>query len=299
MNVTQLASFKKPIIRAPVGSRLRWRHYLWCMPQISQLFIYPIKSLGGIAVPSAQVTDRGLQWDRRWMLVDGDGNFLTQRTQPQLALFAVALNGNSLAVSLHGSDPVEVPLVPAGRTLRVQVWSDRLNAVEVSPELSHWFSQKLAQPCRLVFMPDETRRPLDGRYADDGEITSLSDGYPFLLVSEASLADLNARLEAPVPVNRFRPNIVVTGCQAFAEDGWAEMQVGGVSFFGVKLCARCVVTTINQQTAAVGSEPLKTLASYRRSRNGIYFGQNLLHRGTGTLHLGDAMEVVQTKALHF
>jgi uncharacterized protein len=175
----------------------------------------------------------------------------------------------------------------------VQVWDDRCSAIAVSAEADAWFSRLLGQPCRLVFMPDETHRPVDREYAIDGEITSFSDAYPFLLVGKASLDDLNSRLEVPVPMDRFRPNIVFTGGQPFEEDEFHHFRINAIDFFGVKPCARCSVTTINQRTSEQGKEPLKTLAGYRSRNNKVLFGQNLVHKGRGMISTGQLLQVVR------
>ncbi len=180
---------------------------------LSQLYVYPIKSLGGIAVNRAAVTDRGLQYDRRWMLVDEHNNFLSQRDVAAMALFSVAIVHEGLQVTYQPSGEVcAVPFIPAlHETTMVEVWSDRCRAQRVSSEVDEWFSLRLGIRCSLVYMPDATRRRVDGRYAKDKEINSFSDGYPMLIISQASLEDLNSRLEQPVDMQRFRPNLVVSG----------------------------------------------------------------------------------------
>lgn len=268
------------------------------MLSVSALFIYPIKSLGGISVTSALVTGRGLQFDRRWMLVDADQVFITQRGHPQLALFRVSIHEEGLLVqhTLTG-ESIRIPFYPQTdeEQIIVRVWQDHCAARVVAPETDEWFSQQLGFPCRLVYMPEEERRAVDREYAFHEEITGFSDAFPFLLIGQASLDDLNSRLEEPLPMNRFRPNIVFTGGDAFEEDSLEEFTISQVRFFGVKLCARCAITTTNQETAAREKEPLKTLALYRMWNNKIYFGQNLLHKGEGWIKVGDEMEVVRKR----
>jgi hypothetical protein len=267
------------------------------MLQISELFIYPIKSLGGISLSSAVVTDRGLQYDRRWMLVDAQNEFMTQRSHSKMALLQVEVVEGGLKV-IHKKNLSSI-VIPFGQQMNqgamVQVWSDRCRAQVVSKEADEWFSEMLSVPCRLVYMPGNTRRRVDGRYARNKEITSFSDGYPFLLIGQSSLDDLNSRLAEQLPMNRFRPNIVFTGGQPFEEDNWMHFAAGAIQFYGVKLCARCVVTTINQDEAVAGKEPLKTLATYRMNNNKIYFGQNLLHQGEGVIQVGDSIQVLERK----
>lgn len=260
------------------------------MLKISGIFIYPIKSLGGISLPAAATTDRGLQYDRRWMLVDGEGGFLSQRSHPTMALLQVKLEANGLHV-FHKHRPQENILIPfdpeTNQLIGVQIWDDQCPARLVSDAASLWFSRQLSTPCRLVFMPDETQREVDHQYAKSGEITSFSDAYPALIIGQSSLDDLNSRLAIPVPMNRFRPNIVFTGGRPYEEDDLTSFHINGIPFSGVKPCARCVMTTINQETAEQGKDPLSTLAAYRKSGNKVLFGQNLLVAGQGIIRVGD------------
>ncbi|TKK70388.1 MOSC domain-containing protein [Ilyomonas limi] len=268
------------------------------MLTISELFIYPIKSLGGIAVSNAYVTDRGLQYDRRWMLVDDNNIFLTQREWPAMALFDVAIKDEGLLVT-HKPDGAAM-LVPfesqTSEVLTVEVWSDHCKAIVVSHEANAWFSKLLNMNCKLVYMPDAVKRSVDEKYALDKEIVSFADGYPMLLIGQSSLDDLNNKLQEKLTMRRFRPSIVFTGGEPFEEDELKAFTINGIHFFGVKLCARCVITTINPDTATKGKEPLRTLATYRMENNKIYFGQNLLHKGEGWIQVGDAIEVIKRKA---
>lgn len=267
------------------------------MLQLSGLFIYPVKSLGGIAVNEAVVTQRGLEHDRRWMLIDAGKRFLSQRELPQMALFKVAIGQTGLNVTYTPTKAgLHVPFQPlTNRFTEVSVWDDVCTGQYVSPEADHWFSNLLGIPCSLVYMPDDTHRAVDLKYAPEGHITSFADAYPFLMISQASLDDLSGRIGCAVPINRFRPNIVYTGGQPYFEDKLARFTINSIDFYGVKLCARCPVPGIDQDTAIRGKEPIKTLASYRRRQNKIYFGQNLIHRGTGILRVGDNIARVQTK----
>jgi uncharacterized protein len=263
---------------------------------LSQIFIYPIKSLGGIALKTALVQERGLQYDRRWMLVDEQGQFLTQRTFAAMALLQVQLVAGGLEVThrvVAGLPPLFIPFEPTGsHRLQVTVWEDNCAAIEVSREANGWFTQALGMPCRLVFMPDDSRRQVDLQYARPGDITSFSDGFPLLMVGEASLADLNGRLSESVPVNRFRPNLVFSGGAPFEEDSWDYFCIGLHPFRGVKPSGRCVVTTIDQQTGRKGTEPLRTLATYRQHGHKILFGQNVLPLSPGhTLAIGDVITI--------
>ncbi|MCJ8166974.1 MOSC domain-containing protein [Pontibacter sp. E15-1] len=264
---------------------------------LSAIYIYPIKSLGGIRLDQAVVEERGLQHDRRWMLVDAKGDFLTQRQHAHMALLQVSLLPEGLEVR-HKQDKVAPLFIPfatenaSGEELQVSIWDDTVMAQEVSPAISAWFTAALGMPARLVRMPQHTRRPVDPQYATNGEVVSFADGYPFLIIGQASLDDLNSRLEQPIPMDQFRPNLVFVGGEAFAEDIWSDFTIGSLSFRAVKPCARCVLITINQSTAEKSVEPLRTLATYRQQRNKIMFGQNLLSQSTGILRVGEPVHVL-------
>lgn len=270
------------------------------MLQVSELFIYPIKSLGGIAVSNAVVTDRGLQYDRRWMLVDTNNNFMTQRECAEMALLQTEILKDALKVfHKKKGTSITIPLETKGERITVHVWSDQCKGIVVDKNIDEWFSEVLQKNCQLVYMPGTTKRRVDGRYALNKEITNFSDGYPFTTIGQSSLDDLNNRLEEKLPINRFRPNIVFTGGEAYEEDGWAHFTINDINFYGVKLCARCAITTINQDNIKKGKEPLKTLAIYREKNNKIYFGQNLLHHGEGALHIGNEIKLIERKPLRF
>jgi uncharacterized protein YcbX len=268
------------------------------MLSISRLYVYPIKSLGGIELSSASLTDRGIEHDRRWMLVGDDNRFLTQREFPRMALLRTAIDTNELIVSEKGNntDRIHLNLYPTGSDLvSVQIWDDVCEAIEMSKEVNTWFSNKLDLACKLVYMPNESKRRVDNDYVLHNDITGFSDAFPVLMIGQASLDDLNSRLEIPVPMNRFRPNIVFTGGDPYEEDIMKHFQINGIDFYAVKPCARCVITTTDQETAATAKEPLKTLASYRTGSNKVYFGQNILYKQEGTIKVGDELTVVETK----
>jgi hypothetical protein len=238
----------------------------------------------------AQADDRGFRYDRRWMLVTPSGRFLTQREHPRMALLRPELRGGSLLITYAGQDrePLSLDLAPqGGEAMEVEIWGDRLCCIRPDPLADAWFSEALGATVHLIYMPDEARRPVDARYARQGEITSLSDGYPFLILGQASLDHLNAQLEAPLPMNRFRPNLVFTGGEAHEEDRWGRFRVGSLQFHAVKPCARCTITTIDQERGSAGKEPLRTLARYRSEGNKVLFGMNLLHEGPGEVAIGD------------
>ena len=267
------------------------------MYTISQLLIYPIKSLGGFSVNSAQLTDRGLQYDRRWMLVDRSNKFLTQREHPVMCLLQTSIENDKLVIYHKNNieDKLAVPLHPAvTTTIKVNVWDDECAAQYVSEQADQWFTQKLLMDCRLVYMPDTEKRRVEEDYAHNNEITAFSDGYPLMMIGQASLDDLNTRLPQPLPMDRFRPNIVFTGGSPFDEDTMEHLLINGINLYGVKLSSRCILTTINQTNAQKGKEPLKTLAGYRQKNNKIYFGQNLLFNQTGTITTGDTIKVLKS-----
>lgn len=268
------------------------------MMQVSQLYIYPIKSLGGIALQTVEITDRGFKYDRRWMLVDSNNRFISQREVAAMALLKVTIASAGLEV-IHISNPADVLKIPFGPydgiSVPVTIWDAGCNATLVSDEANKWFSAKLHIDCRLVYMNEEDKILIDENYNINNSINSFSDGFPILIASEASLDDLNSRLDGALPMNRFRPNLVISGSKAFEENEMKEFAIGDIHFFGVKPCARCVITTIDQSTAVKGKEPLKTLATYRNYNNKILFGENVIAMQTGKVRVGDAVQVLQTK----
>lgn len=269
---------------------------------LSEINVYPIKSLGGISLKSSMVENRGLQYDRRWMLVDESNKFLTQREFPKMATVSVEITKNGLGVSSDGNS-VEIPFeTNANETASVKIWSSRCRAKVYGEEINRWFSDVLQSECKLVLMSEETTRKVNYFYAvHQTDAVSFADAYPILLIGEESLTDLNSRLKTPVPMNRFRPNLVVSDADAFAEDGWKQIKIGDAIFHIVKPCGRCVMTTIEQESGEKqGVEPLKTLASYRIPKRSvkkkILFGQNLIAENVGTvLSIGDKIEIIETK----
>lgn len=262
-------------------------------PILSQINLYPVKSLRGFSVASANITSRGLEYDRRFMVVDSMGEFLTIRERPAMATVKTAIDGDRLVLSNAFDDSVAVPLTPPpGPLKKVRVWSSTVDAHEVSDEANALLSESLETDARLVYMPDSSERALNPKHGLPGEIVSFADGYPLLIATEASLEELNRRIVErggkPVPMNRFRTNLVVTGAAAFAEDALGAMSVGSAGFRAAKPCVRCQVTTTDQITGEVlGPEPLATLATFRDSPDGVRFGTNLIPLGIGTLRVGD------------
>jgi uncharacterized protein YcbX len=263
------------------------------MIHISQLFIYPVKSLGGIALQQAEVTSRGLEHDRRWMLVDGNNQFMSQRKFAQMALFKLEIHDEGIWVIHEPTHKtIIIPFFPqTTESVLVTIWDDVCAATVVNAELDEWFSNILRFKCRLVYMPDDSLRPVDPQYAGPEHITSFADAYPMLVISEESLHDLNSRLGQKVTMNRFRPNMVINGTSAYQEDYMLQFEVAGINFYGVKPCARCVMIGVDPLTAINSAEPLKTLSGYRKVNNKVYFGQNLIYDKPGILRVGDMLIV--------
>ncbi len=263
--------------------------------RLGSINIYPVKSAAGLPQTSWDVDSFGFEHDRRWMVVDASGDFLSQRVHPRLALVRPELRPGALVLRAAGAPDLELPLAPpAGGDVTVTVWGGETRGRPVSREADQWVTAVLGVECRVMYMPDDVVRPVSADYAFDGERTSFTDGFPFLLISETSLDELNRRLDVPLPMNRFRPNLVVAGSEPFAEDGWDRIRIGSLTFRVAKPCARCVMTTVDQALGrSTSTEPLRTLATFRRNAEGqVDFGQNLVHAGTGRLDVGMAVEIL-------
>lgn len=263
---------------------------------LQDIYIYPVKSLAGIRLDEAIAEEKGFQHDRRWMLVDREGRFVSQREYPKLALLGVELEEEGLNV-FDRKNPDDSIFVPFGMALgpekRVVIWDDEVSAKVVDAGISRWFTEILGFEVDLVLMPEESKRPVDPRYAVNSESVSFADGMPYLIIGQASLDELNSKLEKPVPMNRFRPNLVFSGGSPFLEDMLRKIRIGSVDFQIVKPCARCVMTTVDQDTAEQGKEPLKTLASFRTVNNKVMFGQNVVALTLGKVKLGDTITPLQ------
>lgn len=250
---------------------------------LSQIFIYPIKSLRGISLQQTQLTGKGPKWDRRWMLVDADGRFLSQRERGRMALLQPYLEADHLRISdlRGGRSDLTIPfeIEEKGMRTSVLIWQDQCEAISVSKAADQWFSEALDLDCHLVYMPDDSSRPVDPKYARGKETVSFADGYPYLIIGEASMVDLNARLERPIEMIRFRPNLVFSGGTPFMEDHWKYFSIGQSRFRGTKPCARCQVPTIDLTTGESSPEPTRTLAGFRRKKNNILFGLNACWEG--------------------
>jgi uncharacterized protein YcbX len=257
---------------------------------LASIHLYPIKSCGAVDVPSWRLDALGLAYDRRWMLVDSNGAAVTQRDRPALSRARPAIEGDVIRVTAPGATALSLPLVPAGGDrLDVTLWDWNGSGVAASPEGDAWFSNLLGEPVRLLYCPAVEGQPVNPKYVSVPARAGFTDGFPLLLIGQASLDDLNRRLPLPVPMNRFRPNLVVTGGEPFAEDSWRQVRIGQTELSLVKGCDRCTFTTIDQETGQKGAEPLRTLATFRKWDGKVWFGQNVVHRGIGTLRVGDAV----------
>lgn len=263
--------------------------------KLSSITIYPIKSLGGINLQKAQVMRRGFEHDRAFMLIDKNGKFLTQREFPKMALVKTILQANYIQIVALGMADFKIPLLPSEfKKLAVTIWRSYCFAQHFSLEADAWFSEYLSTECRLVFMPKEYLRTVNPDFKIlEGDNVSFADGYPYLLIGSASLEDLNNRLEKPIKMNRFRPNLVIKTDVPFIEDTWKQIKIGEITFQIVKPCARCQITTINQETLRTSKEPLLTLSKYRLKDKKILFGQNLIPLHEGDLAIGDALHILQ------
>lgn len=268
------------------------------MIELSQINIYPVKSCKGISLTRSEVVPLGLKNDRRWMAVDPQGNFLSQRCLPRMALIEPAISSKSLMLKAPDFDSIEIPLQADLPDLcSVRIWDDVCTARDCGEEVAKWLTEFLETKSRLVTMGDEFNRIVDANYSQNRDQVSFADAFPLLLISSASLRDLNERLDHPVPMNRFRPNLVVSGCDPYAEDQWSRISVGGLIMYVCKPCSRCATPTVDQSTGMKGSEPLATLATYRKGvDNKVFFGQNLINeQKAGELVLGMEVSILGNK----
>ena len=261
---------------------------------LTQIYRYPFKSAAAEALDEAVVEPLSLAGDRRWMAVDAHGRFISGREHGRMWLVRATLDG--AAIHLHSDGMPMLRVYPSDLDDRMDVtlWKDRLSVRTGSHSADAWMSEFLGQPVRVVHLDQQTHRAIDPIYAQPGDEVSLADGYPLLLISEASLNGLNARLERPIEMLRFRPSVVVSAEQAHAEDDWRRVRIGDIEFDLVKPCARCLLPTVDPQTGVRDSfgEPMRTLMQYRRSAKGVLFGQNLIPRGTGVIRVGDPVQVI-------
>jgi hypothetical protein len=267
------------------------------MYKLTEINIFPVKSLSGYSVKSAVVTDRGLKYDRRWMLIDENGKFITQRSMNNMALLRAEVKGEVVELSSKISNEKITFNVnqETDKNIEALIWDDIVSTNQVSELIDEWLSDTLNIKCSLVYMPEDSKRMVDYKYSLNNDITSLSDAFPFLIIGEESLNDLNSRLTKKICMDRFRTNFVFSGGNPFDEDKWKKIQIGNIFFYPVKPCSRCVVTTIDPETGYKENEPLATLSLFRKENNKINFGQNMLHSGIGEINIGAEIEVLEWK----
>ena len=263
--------------------------------KVHSLFLYPVKSLSGIEVTRFNTDDFGPVGDRRWMIVDDERRFVTQREHPELARVGTRLDGDQVVIDIPGEG--EFGLTASDDELRVLVWRDWVKALAGLPEASDALSRFCGKSVRLVFMPDSSFRRVDAGRVDEYRRVGFADGFPFLVTNIASLAELNTRLDVPVEMRRFRPNIVIEGPEAWEEDHWKSLSIGMSKLSIVKPCSRCVMTTVDPSTGQKDTsvQPLRTLARYRRTEEGVIFGQNAIHESPGLIQVGDPVTVNQSE----
>ncbi|MDQ0989203.1 MOSC domain-containing protein [Streptomyces sp. V3I7] len=269
--------------------------------ELSSIHLHPVKAFRGCSPRTAAVEPWGLAGDRRWALIDNGGKVVTQREQPRLALSAAEpVPGGGIRLSAPGREALTVPVPGPSGTVPVNLFGTKVEAVLAGEAAHAWCGDYLGAEVRLVHLDDPaTRRPLDPEYARPGETVNLADAFPLLLTTLSSLDALNALIaggdhacEGPLPMNRFRPNAVVAGTEAWAEDGWSRIAIGEVEFRVAKSCGRCLVTTTDQESAERGREPLLTLARHRRIDRGLMFGRYLVPRSAGTIRVGDPVRIL-------
>ncbi len=262
-------------------------------PLLSDIYIYPVKSLTGFRADQWPVDRNGLQHDRQWMLIDENNNFLSQRKLPRMALINTAIRNQQLILSTDHSD-ISLPLVSSGESVHVTVWHDQCRAETIGKDVDEWLSDFLHRPCRLVVMPDDSIRQVDQKYAHPQDQTAFSDGFPFLITSDASLQALNQHMPEPVDIQRFRPNLVISDCEPYAEDHWRQIAINTIRFRLPKPCSRCAVPGVNPHTAEREKAPLTALNNTRKWEKQVYFGQNALHDRSGSLRCGNPVSIIET-----
>ncbi len=260
--------------------------------KITELYIYPIKSLPGLKISTSLVTNRGLEYDRRYMFVDPQGQAITQRKHPKMALIKTAMTPDGFELNFNGEKTLIPFQISTGELMEVDVWGKRCQAIVGHDEINKAMSTFLEIPVRLVYMPEQYFRNINPIFAQPGDKLSFADGYPLLLANEASLNDLNNRLEQSVTMKRFRPNVIFGGTEPFSEDKFQNISIGNTKFNITKPCERCVMITVNPLTGEKSKEPLKTLSTYRLSDNKVMFGVNMIPRSTGEIKVGDTLSTI-------
>ncbi len=261
--------------------------------KVTGLMIYPVKSLAGIELQKSEVDNMGLKYDRRWMLVSPKGKFLSQRTMAQMALIKTEIDNGRLTLSMTGKGShIVAETNNNSEIMDVLIWNDKLRVQMVGNESDEWLSDCLGVDCHLVYIADDVERQCDLEYAEEGQYTGFADGFPMLFISEESLDDLNQRLDQEVDMRRFRPNVVIAGCDPYAEDELKEFSIAGVAMNGVKPCSRCPMPMVDPDLGKrVGQEPIATLSKYRKWDNKVFFGMNVIQQQQGTIRVGDLLEL--------
>lgn len=260
---------------------------------VKSLHIYPIKSLPGIELQTAQLLDYGFQYDRQWMLVDANHQFISQRTVPKMAKLKTHINGNKLIVSTKDNLSIELDLNrQADGDIEVTIWNDTVQASVEEQSINDWFSQQLELPCQLVKLANKQNRYVDKTFANNKETVGFADAFPLLVVSQSNIELLNSKLDTPIDMNRFRPNIVVDGLSAHEEDKLQSIVINNIDIKLVKPCERCQIPSIDQQTGEKRGDVLRALLKYRRFNNLIYFGMNGLHQANGIIKAGQTVNVI-------
>ncbi|MBL4673186.1 MAG: MOSC domain-containing protein [Arenicella sp.] len=264
---------------------------------ISELHIYPVKSARGISLETMQLNRKGPECDRRWMVIDHNNNFVTQRKTPKMCLINTQAIDGGLLISAN--DAGECALPTGGYALiESSVWGTDVKGQDCGDQAADWISSFLGKECRIIYMLEDYSRPVDSNFASQNEQVGFADGFPLLITSEASLDDFNSKLANSEPdfkiaMNRFRPNIVITGNAPWAEDQWQKIAIGNIEFSLVKPCSRCIIPSIDPHTSNKQMRVNQTLLKYRRRDGKTYFGQNALYNRLGSISVGDTIRVIR------
>ena len=264
-------------------------------PFLSDIYVYPVKSLAGIKVSKWSVNSKGLLHDRKWMLIDSNNQFLSQRKIPKMVLIKTQLTDSELILSTSTDSSISLPIDPvAGKAYNTSIWNDVCVAKSTSDIANQWLSDFLGVQCQIVYQPDDVVRAVDPKYAKTTDQVNFSDGFPFLIASEGSMRALNKAMNLDLSIERFRPNLVISQCQPYAEDSWREISINNIDFRLPKPCSRCAIPTIDLSNATISNEPLRTLNRLRKWNKQVYFGQNALHDHSGELFIGNKVQIVRT-----
>ena len=264
-------------------------------PELSDIIVYPVKSASEIPLKNSNLEQRGLAHDRRWMVVDDSAQFISQRTSPEMALLKTEIDERTLRLNAPGMVELQLPLFQKEGTPQMgEIWGDRCEALAADKQAESWISDYLGKRCNFVFMPDHSNRQVDSDYAIGRNQVAFSDGFPLLLISEASLLDLNSRVPEEITMKRFRPNLVVKNTAPYQEDNWEAIRIGDCVLQIVKPCSRCVLTTVDPEIGEFsGREPLQTLAKYRKFNGKVVFGQNLIPLSSGKIEVGMKVQILK------